>query len=271
MAKKMQKGRKQARAVRSEERRGVLARVLLRGVAISGVMIVLGTAFYFGKQFVDQASDRPVNSIGVEGHFTYISQEEISAIVSPMVVDGFLQVPLEKIKGKLENNPWIAQASVSRRWPDKLYISIVEEQPIARWGKQGFLNYRGDIVPVQAPGKLQHLPLLSGEAGQEKAVMQNYQQLSQMLSRVGLKINEFYSDELLSWNVVLSNGLKINMGRDQTMEKIQRFLVVYQRELRERMEEVAAVDLRYGNGLAVEWKTATADSTETAAKSDKKA
>lgn len=247
-----------------------LAKGLKRSFAVTGVLAIAGGAVYFGKEFVEQASDRPVNSIGVEGQFSYLSQQEASAIVSPMMVDGFLQVPLAGIKRKLEENPWIAQASVSRRWPDKLYIAIVEEQPIARWGKAGFLNHKGDIVHVEAESRLGDLPLLSGNEGQEKLVMQNYQQLAQMLGRAGLKINEFYNDDLFSWNVVLSNGLEINIGRDQTMEKIQRFLVVYKRELHKRLEEVTAVDLRYGNGLAVEWKTTTADSAESA-KSDKKA
>ncbi|MEX1032682.1 MAG: cell division protein FtsQ/DivIB [Cellvibrionaceae bacterium] len=220
---------------------------------------------------VDRASERPINSIGVEGQFVYITRQAVSGMGMPMIVNGFLQSPLPAIKTKLEANPWIARAAVSRRWPDKLFISIVEEQPIARWGQNGFLNHKGDIVRIEESVRLRSLPLLSGNKGQEKLVMQSYQQLAQMLRPHDLKISEFHSDELLSWYVILTNGLKINIGRDQTMEKMQRFLNVYQRDLHRRLDEIAAVDLRYGNGLAVEWKTATVKAVETTKKQDEKA
>lgn len=243
----------------------------LQLATLCGVLVGLGTAGYLVKSFLDEAAQRPVNSIGVEGQFAYITQEMISESVTPMIVGGFLQLPLVAIKAELERNPWIAQAAVSRRWPDELYISIVEEQPIARWGEAGFLNHKGEIIEVEVDPRLQSLPLLAGTSGQAKSAMQNYQQLAQLLRPSGLKISEFYSDELFSWNVVLSNGLRINIGRDETMKKMQRFLVVYNRELHKRLDEVAAVDLRYGNGLAVEWKAATADSAETETGEDKKA
>lgn len=249
---------------RSEQSQGAgVLRACLRLVSVCLVVSLLGASVYFGKAFIDQATKRPIRSIGVEGAFTYISQQSISDLVTPMIVGGFLQSPLPSIKTRLEENPWIAQAVVSRRWPDELFIAITEEQPIARWGTQGFLNHTGELVKVDAPKALAHLPLLAGQLGQEKEAMQNYQQLAQMLRPYGLKVGEFYSDELYSWNVVLTNGLKITIGRDQTMEKIRRFLVVYDRELHKRLDEVAVVDLRYGNGLAVQWKAATADSEDT--------
>jgi cell division protein FtsQ len=252
--------RQSSRDVRA---RGLVSRLFKRTLFVAvfcSVVAGIGGAVFWGKHLVGQMTQRPINSIGVEGQFAYISQQIISDLVTPMIVGGFLQSPLSAIKAELERNPWIAQAAVSRRWPDQLFISIVEEQPIARWGNKGFLNHKGEIVAVPVNPHLQHLPLLVGNAGQEKAVMQNYQELARMLLPYGLKIGKFQSDELFSWHVVLTDGLKITIGRDQIMEKIQRFLVVYNRELHKRLDKAAAVDLRYGNGLAVRWKTAAANS-----------
>lgn len=222
---------------------------LLCGVTTSAVLLVV-----YGKDLLAHASARPINSIGVQGHFVHVSQEEISARVAPMIVGGFLQSPLSAIKQELETHPWVAQATVSRRWPDELYIAIVEEQPIARWDGVGFLNHRGDLIKVPQTDRLRALPLLSGKQGQERSVMQHYQQLAQMFRPHGLRITEFHSSDLMSRRLVLDNGVTVHLGRDQTLEKIQRFLVVYNQELQERMGEIAAVDLRYGNGLAVQWK-----------------
>lgn len=242
----------------SEALPGVFRRLVvaaaLCSVATAAVLLVV-----YGKDYLENASARPISSIGVQGHFVHISQEEVSDRVAPMIVGGFLQSPLSAIKEELELHPWIAQATVSRRWPDELYISIVEEQPIARWGNAGFLNHRGDLIKVPQNDRLKALPLLSGKPGQEQSVMQHYQQLAQMFRPHGLRITEFHSNEMMSRRLVLENGTTINLGRDQTLEKIQRFLVVYSRELQERMDEIASVDLRYGNGLAVQWKEQATD------------
>lgn len=229
--------------------RRVFAVLVLGGLATGSVLL-----FIHGKDVVAQASARPINSIGVQGHFVNVSREEISERVEPMIVGGFLQSPLSAIKRELELHPWVAQATVSRRWPDELYISIVEEQAIARWGEVGFLNHRGDLIKVAQSSRLNALPLLSGQSGQEQSVMQHYQQLAQMFRPHGLRIRELHSNNLMSRRLVLDKGVIIQLGRDQTLEKIQRFLVVYNQELQERMSEIVSIDLRYGNGLAVQWK-----------------
>jgi len=211
-------------------------------------------AIYVGNGFMEKASARPINHISVEGTFKYLSKQTVSEIVSPMVKDGFLQLPLDEIKSSLEANPWVQQAIVSRRWPDRFFISIIEEQAIARWGNIGFLNQRGEIVTVEQNTYLDDLPLLLGNPGQEKSIMLYYQQLTQLLRSYDMKISEFYCDELMSWHLTLASGLSITIGKDQVTEKMQRFLDVYKRTLEKQIDNVAGVDLRYGNGLSVQWK-----------------
>jgi len=251
-------------ASRSESQGSVLAnglRWLGKGFAVLIVGGVIASAVWGAKHVVENAAQRPINTIAVEGEFVFLSEQEISAAIEPMIRNGFLQLPLEDVKRKLEQNPWIATAAVSRRWPDKLFISIVEQQPIARWGADGFVNYNGEVIRVKNQGALRALPLLAGNPGQAKQMMQNYQQLSRLLRPFGLQVAEFYCDERYSWQIVLNNSLVITIGRDKIMEKVERFVTVYSRELNEQLDRVAAIDLRYGNGVAVKWREAatTAD------------
>ena len=237
---------------------------LLRGsiFLLSGAILVV--VCYLAMIFFERASERPINSVNIAGDFRFISKEKIAQSIAPLMNNGFLLVPLDEIKTTLETNPWIDQAAVARRWPDQLSISIVEQAPIARWGKQGFLNHKGEIVTTPELQQLENLPLLSGTPEQAKLLMQNYQQLSQLLRSSGLVIRELYCDSLLSWKVILGHTatakdyeqqrLVIALGRDQVMDKIQRFLVVYAESLSKKIDDVEAIDLRYGNGVAVRWK-----------------
>ena len=42
-------------------------------------------------------------------------------------------------------------------------------------------------------------------------------------------------------------------GRDRVMEKLQRFLAMYDLSLNKYLADIKRIDLRYQNGLAVEW------------------
>ena len=43
-------------------------------------------------------------------------------------------------------------------------------------------------------------------------------------------------------------------GRDQLVEKMRRFMRLYDQVLKAQMDNIARIDLRYPNGLAVAWR-----------------
>ena len=112
------------------------------------VLIVgaLGLALYFVAEPVAELVDRPLASVMVEGDFHYISKERAMALISAEINEDFLQLDLMRMKTALESEPWVEHAALARRWPDALEVRITEEQPIARWGTDGFLNQRGELV-----------------------------------------------------------------------------------------------------------------------------
>jgi cell division protein FtsQ len=44
------------------------------------------------------------------------------------------------------------------------------------------------------------------------------------------------------------------LGRDHLVEKMRRFIAIYEKTLKEQITNIARVDLRYNNGLAVGWR-----------------
>jgi cell division protein FtsQ len=57
-----------------------------------------------------------------------------------------------------------------------------------------------------------------------------------------------------AWTLTLSNGIEVELGRDQVTQRFDRFVTVYQERLASRANEVKGVDARYSNGVAVKWK-----------------
>ena len=54
----------------------------------------------------------------------------------------------------------------------------------------------------------------------------------------------------------LEGGIQLLLGNAEFVERVQRFVALYQRELGQRADEVVRVDLRYGSGAAVAFEAA---------------
>ena len=84
--------------------------------------------------------------------------------------------------------------------------------------------------------------------------MARYQRLLDMLAPLGLRIVQLVEDERGEMEVVLAGGMRIALGSEDFLGRMQRFITVYRGELAARAGDVARVDLRYSNGVAVSFR-----------------
>jgi cell division protein FtsQ len=227
-----------------------------RGLGVCIFVAILIAVFFAASKAIDfdVAIDRPVASVAVEGEFRFVSRARITELVTPLVNKKFLQLDLDAIKHNLEQEPYVEYAVLSRRWPDRLAVKIVEQRPIAQWGGGGFVNQRGEVIETDDVDFVKSLPALYGDKTQAEKIMLQYQRISKLLRVYGLDVAVLKSDEKSAWQLQLSNGLHVIIGRDQVLEKVQRFVKVYSGQLKDKLNAIAAVDVRYNNGVAVRWQ-----------------
>lgn len=225
----------------------------VRSLGVVVFLVILTVAGYFSAEPIASLLERPLSSVTVEGDFHYLSKERITELISAQLNDDFLHLDLMELKGVLEQDPWVEYASLGRRWPDVLLVKIVEQKPIARWGEKSFMNQRGKIVHVDSVAELVELPALNGNEADAHKILRQYQDLSQLLRTRQLDIQVLSCDAKKAWRITLKGGVEIAVGRDRVMEKIQRFLLVYDEYLHDLWSDVATIDVRYTNGIAVQW------------------
>ncbi len=222
------------------------------------LLAVVLIAGYVISQWLMQQMDRPVTNVSINGEFTRVSREEAADKVYAAMGNSFMKLNLVEIQAQLTAMPWVDRVQVARRWPDQLVVSLVEHRPIAQWGERDALNHRGEVIELEEGAAsrtlLKGLPQLRGVAGMEQEMMLQYQALNKLLMEQNLSVLRLTCDESRSWAVTLSDGVELNLGRDQIMEKVGRFKTVYEKQLRSRWAELSRIDLRYYNGLAVEWR-----------------
>ena len=224
-----------------------------KGVKILPIVII-GIAMIWSAKYLFVKFDIPINNISVFGTFSNIEKKEVKELIITTVSDSkILSSDLMKITSLLESHPWIERAFVRRKWPSGIEVKVIEEVPLARWGDRNFLNDRGEILDLNNRN-LSSLPVLTGVENSERLIMNTYQEISLLLRPAGLKIIELSYNNQGIWKLTLSNGLEILIGRDQIIEKIRRFLIIWMATLKSSSTDMDGVDIRYDNGIAVRWK-----------------
>ncbi|MDO9623300.1 MAG: cell division protein FtsQ/DivIB [Pseudomonas sp.] len=218
------------------------------------LLLVLGFGAYELAQRLLPYADRPIAKISVEGDLSYISQQAVQQHIEPFVKASFFSVDLPGMRHQLEQMPWIASAQVRRVWPDQLVVHLEEHLPIARWGDEALLNNQGKAFAPKEQANYQHLPQLYGPKRAQQKVMQQYQVLSQMLRPMGFSVARLELRERGSWFLSTGQGIELLLGRDHLVEKMRRFSAIYDKALKEQQANIARIDLRYANGLAVAWR-----------------
>lgn len=171
-----------------------------------------------------------------------------------MLGHGFLALDLRQIQRRIEQQPWVASARVTRRWPGTLKVTIVEQQPAARWGEQGLLNARGELFIEQAARVPAELPRLDGPEGSETRVVRRFIALREEMTPRGVTLVALQLDERGAWSFQLSNGIEVRLGSVATEDRLGQFYRAWDEVLGAIAEEVNYVDMRYANGFAVGWK-----------------
>ena len=215
----------------------------------TAVVITLGTQAYLKLQSI------PVERINVTGILQHTQTEAVQKMVQPALQGGFLNADLTLLREQLEALPWIYEATVRRRWPNALEIHVREQLPIARWGEDGFLNHEAAVFQTTSNGDWDALPLLRGSESDARLLMARYQRLEELLHPITLQVAELSIDERGQLDAVLDNGTQLKLGNEEFIERVQRFVAVYQTEFGERSGELVRVDLRYETGMAVVFST----------------
>jgi len=74
---------------------------------------------------------------------------------------------------------------------------------------------------------------------------------------LGLKIERLEVLDRSTWQLRLSGGTTVKLGREAQVDVFERFVSTLSLLGEESLRSMAQVDLRYPNGYAVEWKSGT--------------
>lgn len=222
---------------------GVLAAIALGLLAYAGGRVLLDSPVFLLKTIV------------IEGGLERVQSREIVNALQGHLSGTFFTVDLEAVRSLFEGIPWVRRAELRRRWPDCLEVRIEEQVALARWGQRRetqLVNTQGELFRGETDASL---PMLAGPAGTEGEVARRYLAFRDLLAPLGLEPRQALLSSRLAWQLKLSNGLTIQLGRnsdkDRVEERLARFVMAFPQTLAKSRQRFDYVDLRYPNGFAL--------------------
>jgi cell division protein FtsQ len=175
---------------------------------------------------------------------------QILAVLGMRPGQSIFSADLAGARARLAHLDWVASAEVHRRYPDAIFVTLVEKRPFALWqtppDAEGISHIAvvergGGVITTQGVEKFRRLPKLLGKGAPAAApdIVDAVQAHSAVLARTAA-----YSYQSgRRWNLILDDGVLVKLpetGWRKQLDVLERLIV--QDAILER--DVAEIDLR---------------------------
>jgi cell division protein FtsQ len=190
----------------------------------------------------------PLHSVRLMAAPQRVDPADVLQVVRTEVKGNFFTVDIRQLRQSLEKLPWVRGVNIRREFPSGLEVSFEEHQALAHWNNTELVNRQGEVFAAQTE---QALPRFVGPDDAAAEVTQYYTQFDQQLAGLNLQVDKIVLTPRHAWQLHLSNGMVLELGREDMQQRLERFVKVYPYSLAALQQRVKYVDLRYRNGFAV--------------------
>lgn len=236
---------------------------------LGGILLLAGMAMAVAKNI--QTLPDAVISID-KNNLSDTQVVQLQQVLGSKAQGNFYQADLPTYQALAQTLPWVNQVDVKRDWEKGLVVSVVARQPVAKFGSEKLIDATGKVFSPVDVEQLTAQPWiqLQGDADKSALIMQQTEQVTKWFYPLHMKVEEVILTPRMTWLFRFDNGLRVLVDKDNTAEKLYQLSILLQNQLKNKLPQIATVDLRYKNGMALTWKKAinpvvadmTADITE---------
>ena len=202
-----------------------------------------------GHSIIAAVTPFKLADVTVEGR-DYVEKEAILAALDVKPGDSLLGVDLQAARQRLEAIDWVASATVERRLPDTLYVTMKERRAVAIWqngSEYTLIDKNGRTVRAsRMPPGAESLLLLGGPSAPEHVgellLLLAYEPGVAKQLRSAVWVGQ------RRWNLVLGSGVEIWLPEEDAVAALQK-LGKLDGEYKLLSREFGVVDLRLPDKL----------------------
>jgi cell division protein FtsQ len=200
-----------------------------------------------------------------------LTRERVLAIAGVTGRSSLLFLDAAKTRERLVSSAWIAEATVLKLYPGRLRIEVKERKPFALWQMNGDIHVvakDGTVLDGPVKRDFVSLPLVVGKGAEDRAA-----DLMTLLAHYPAIDRQLQASVLVAerrWDLYLKNKVVVSLPELEPEQALAR-LVELDREKRLLSKDVAQIDLRLTDRVAVRLSDRAAAAREAALKAAEKA
>jgi len=260
---------------------------LTRGAGIAASIILVAAAATYGvvkgdhveaveaalhelRDVAGNAAGFRVTGVALTGN-KHLNREEILARAGVTGNTALLFFDVADARARLLADPWIADATIQKLYPDRLQITLTEREAFALWQKDGRISVIGADGTVLEPFVSRPyipLPLVVGRGAETRA-----KEFLALLARFPDVRDNVLASILIAerrWNLRLRNGIDVRLP-EQDAEAALAELVALDHDKKLTTRDIAAIDLRLPDRVTVRLSEAASQARDAALKERAKA
>ncbi|USD31991.1 MULTISPECIES: cell division protein FtsQ/DivIB [Vibrio] len=217
------------------------------------VLLLISSILYSTISWMWDDKRLPLSKIVLEGDLKYVSSLDVQrAFATLQHVGTFMSQDVKVLQKTVEAIPWVSHASIRKQWPDTVKVFLTEYEAAAIWNGSELLNSQGLVFNGDI-GKLEGERVkLYGPAGTSQEVLDVWRQINPKFAVLNLNISSLLLNDRRAWQIILDNGIRLELGKESLEERVERFLSLY-KNLGSDSQRVSYIDLRYDTGASVGW------------------
>ena len=239
------------------------------GVVKGGHLEELSTALSDTRNALANSVGFRITTVAINGR-KQLSQDEVLAIGGVNGRSSLLFLDAGAVRDRLKANPWIADATVLKFYPNQLEIDIVERSAFAMWQRDGRLSIiaeDGAVLETYVSSRFLSLPLVVGKGAETRArdflaLLARYPQVNSV-TKAAIFVGE------RRWNLRTRDGLDIRLPETDVGNALAA-LSKLDKEDHLFSRDIVAVDMRLPDRLTVQLSDDAAKAREELFKKPKK-
>ena len=207
---------------------GLIVAALVAAVLASGVIGRTVKRVDDGVAMVGTKAGFGIGEVHLSGNVR-TAPETILAALGFEPGQSIFAADVQTARQRLKKLDWVAEADVQRRYPDAIYVRVVEKLPFALWKSPDgvtIVERNGGLITRNDVAQFSKLPFLTGEGAPQSAaeIVDAVAQHRAVAARVKI----YQRQSLRRWNLILDDGVVVKLpeaGWQKELDTLESLIV----------------------------------------------
>ena len=188
----------------------------------------------------------PVESVEVTSTMEDYDKTNFDEIITSLYGSDLLSLDINQIRKLIASDKWIKDVEISKSFPSKLKVVIIQHQPYAIYNSK-LLMVDGTIIASDSIPN--DLPIIIDNTDDTQSSQDIFELSSNYLSKINLKINKI---EIFNSLIRIHTSHSTLISDRQNFEiNLNRLVKSYYNLKSLFRDEIKSIDMRYYNGFAI--------------------